>query len=81
MEFLQHSPPEGRKPQFVGRVVGLSLCQAPTGIGNHSICTIIMSLVKDGPQASVWSLKDLVKSAQVRIVAMVHRHFRSLKDH
>ena len=67
MEFLDHSPLEGEKLQLMGRVVRFSLCQAPTGIGNDCISTIVMSLTEDNPkpdlQALVWSLKGLVKSA------------------
>ena len=51
MEFLDHSPLEGEKLQFVGGVVRFSLCQTPIGIGNDGISTIIMSLVEDSPQA------------------------------
>ena len=51
MEFLDHSPFEGEKLKFVGRVMRFSLCQAPTGIGDDSIHTIIMGLVEDSPQA------------------------------
>ena len=50
MEFPDHSSLEGEKLQFVGRVMGFGLCQAPTGIGNDSIWTIIMSLIEDSPQ-------------------------------
>ena len=47
MEFLNYGQRKGEKLQFMGRLVGLSLHQAPTGIGNDSISLIIMSLVED----------------------------------
>ena len=50
VEFLTHSPFEGEKFQFVGRVMRFSLCQAPTSIGKDSIHTIIISVVEDSPQ-------------------------------
>ena len=43
MEFHNHSPLKGEKLQFMGKVVGLSLCQTPTGIGNNRISPIFMS--------------------------------------
>ena len=49
MEFLYHGPLKGKKLQFMGKVVGLSLCQTPTDIGNDSIGPIIISLVEDSP--------------------------------
>ena len=49
MKFLNCSPLEGKKLQFVGGVMGLSLCQTPTGIDNDSIGSIIMRLVEDSP--------------------------------
>ena len=49
MEFLNHGPLKGKKLQFMGAVVGLSLCQTPTGIGTDSISPIIMSLAEDSP--------------------------------
>ena len=50
MEFLNHGPPKGVKLQLMGRVMLLSLCQAPTGIGYGSIGTTIMSLIEYSPQ-------------------------------
>ena len=47
MEFLDHSPCKGKKFQLVGGVVGFSLCQVPTNIGDDGISTIITSLVED----------------------------------
>ena len=38
MEFFDYCPLEGKKFQFVCRVVGLSLAQAPTGIGHKCLC-------------------------------------------
>ena len=81
MEFLYHSPFKGKKLQFMGRVVGLSLCQTPTGIGYDSIGPIIMSLMRTAPildpQALVCSFKGVEKLAYTRIGAMVHRCFSS----
>ena len=48
MEFLNHSLFQGKKLQFMGRVVGFSLGQTPTGIGYDSISPIITGL-KDSP--------------------------------
>ena len=50
MEFLDHGPLESGKLQLMGRVVGFSLCQAPTGVGFDSISPIIISLTENGPQ-------------------------------
>ena len=50
MIFLNHRPLKGEKLQLMGRVVSFSLCQAPTGIGNDSIGTIITSLIEYKPQ-------------------------------
>ena len=50
VEFLNHSPFKGEKLQFIGGVVGSSLCQTPTGIGYDSISPIIMSLIEDSSQ-------------------------------
>ena len=36
--------------------MGLSLCYAPTGMGNDGISPIIMSLVEDSPQARPTSI-------------------------
>ena len=51
MKFLSYCPLEGEKLQFMGGVVGFSLCQTHAGIGNDGIITVIMSLVEDSPQA------------------------------
>ena len=51
MEFLNHSPFEGEKLQFMGRVEGFSLCQTPTDIGYDNISPIVTSLIEDRPQA------------------------------
>ena len=50
MEFFNYCSLKGEKFQLVHRVVGLSLVQAPTGIGYYSICTILMSLVENSSQ-------------------------------
>ena len=47
MEFPNHRPLKGEKFQFTGGLVVLSLCQAPTAVGDDSISSIIMSLVED----------------------------------
>ena len=44
-ELLNHGPLKGEKLQFVGGLMGLSLDQTPTGIGDDGISPIIMSLV------------------------------------
>ena len=49
MEFLNQGPFKGKKLQFMGGVVGLSLCQTPTGIGFESISPIIPSLIEARP--------------------------------
>ena len=49
MEFLNRGPLKGKKFQFMGGVVGLSLYQAPSGIGDGSISPIITSLVGHRP--------------------------------
>ena len=51
MEFLDHSQFEGDKFQLVSREMTFSLHQAPNGVGDDSIITIIMHLVEDTPQA------------------------------
>ena len=51
IELLDHSPLKGEKLQFVAGIMGLSLCQTATGIGDDSIGPIMMSLVEDSPQA------------------------------
>ena len=50
MKFLNHSPPKGEKLWFVDGVMGLSLCQTPTGIGDDGISFVVMSLVEDSHQ-------------------------------
>ena len=49
MKILNYSPLKDEKLQFIGGVVGLSLCQTPTGRGDDGICSIITSLVEDSP--------------------------------
>ena len=61
MELLNYSPLEGRKFQFMGWVVGFSLCEAPTSIGYDFICTILMGLIEDSPQARPTSISMEVK--------------------
>ena len=56
MEVLNHSPLMGEKLQYMGGVVGVSLCQAPTGVGNDSFGSIIKSLVEDCHQARLTSI-------------------------
>ena len=85
MKFLYSGQLKGEKLQFVGGVVGFSLCQTPTSISNDGISAIIMNLVEDSPQARPTSVsvqfKSFMKSAKARMGAVVHRYFRSLKDH
>ena len=50
MICLEHSLLKGEKLQFVGWVMGLSLCQTPFGLGNDGISFVITSLVEDTPQ-------------------------------
>ena len=66
MELLNHSSFKGEKLQVMGREVGFSLFQTPTGIGYDSISPIIMSLrttPRPHLQALVWSLKGSIKTA------------------
>ena len=68
MEFLYHSPLEGKQLQFMGRVVRFCLCQAPTGVGDDNIHTIIMNLVEDIPQARPTSIgMEFKRSGEVGI--------------
>ena len=50
MEFFDSCPLEGEKFQLVCWVVGLSLGQAPTGIGYYSVCAILVGLVENSSQ-------------------------------
>ena len=61
MKFLYYSPLGGEKFHFMGRVVRFDLGQIPTGIGDASIHTIIMSLVEDSPQARPASISMELK--------------------
>ena len=67
MKFLDHGPLKDEKLQFVGGVMGLSLCQTPTGIGDNGIGPVIISLVEHSPQARPTSIsvqfKGLLKLA------------------
>ena len=67
VELLGHSPLKSEKLQFVGWVMGLSLIQAPTSIGDDDISPIITGLIEESPRqdpkASVCSWKGLEKSA------------------
>ena len=66
MGFLDHCSFEGEKLQFVGRVMRIHLCQTPTGIGDDSICSIMMSLVEDSPQARPASISmELKRSGEM----------------
>ena len=51
MKLPDHRPLKGKKFQFVGWVMGLSLGQGPANIGDDGISPIIMCLVEDSPQA------------------------------
>ena len=50
MECFDYHPLEGEKFQLVYWVVGLSLAQAPTGLGYYSICAILMGLIENSYQ-------------------------------
>ena len=49
VEFLDHSPFEGKKLQLVSWVVGFSLAQASTSEGYDSFGAILPGLVEDSP--------------------------------
>ena len=51
VELMNYSPLKGEELKFVGWVMGLSLGQAPTGIGDDGISPNITGLVEDIPQA------------------------------
>ena len=62
-----------KKIQLVGGVVGFSLHQTPTSIGNDGINTIIMSLVEDSPQARPASISmELKRSHEIGIGKIRH---------
>ena len=67
MKFLSYSPLEGKKFQFMARVVGFSLCQTPTGIGDDSIYTIIMSLVEYSPKTRPTCIRSLIWPGEICI--------------
>ena len=52
MEFLNHFPLEGEKPQLVYWVMGFSLVQASTGVGYGCFSPILSCLVEDSSQTS-----------------------------
>ena len=56
MELLNHSPLKSDKLKFVSLVMGLSLGQTPTGIGDDGISPIIPDLVQNSPQAITTSI-------------------------
>ena len=61
MKLFNHSPLEGKKFQVVGRVMGFSLCQAPTTVGYDCIHTILVGLVEHGSQAKPTSISVELK--------------------
>ena len=61
MELLNYSPLKGEKFQFMDRVMGFSLCHAPTSIGYDCIHTILVGLVEDCPQARPISISMELK--------------------
>ena len=50
MKFFDYHPLESESFQLVCREVGLSLAQAPAGIGYYSICAILTGLVDNSFQ-------------------------------
>ena len=42
-------------------VMGFSLCQAPTSVGYDCICTILVGLIEDSPQARPTSISMELK--------------------
>ena len=82
-EISPSQPLKGKKFQLVGRVMRLGLCQAPAGIGDDTICTIITSLVEHSTQTRPTGISMKLKwpgEVCVGKKTMVHRHFRSSKD-
>ena len=61
MELLNYSLVKGEKFQFMGWVVGFSLCQAATSVGYDCISTILMCLIEDSPQARPISISMELK--------------------
>ena len=51
MQFFNYSPLKGMKFQFMDQVMGFGHWQVPTSIDYDCICTILVGLVEDGPQA------------------------------
>ena len=61
MEHLDYSSLKGGKFQFIGWVMGFSLCQAPTSVGYACIHTILIGLVEESPQARPTSISMELK--------------------
>ena len=62
MELLNYSPLKGEKFQFMSRLMGFGICQAPTSIGYDCIHTMLRGLVEDSPQARPTSIGIELKS-------------------
>ena len=76
MEFWGYCPLEGKK--LVCWVVGLSLAQAPTGIGYYSICAILTGLVENSSQTRPTGISvELEWSGEICIGMVAHSLFRS----
>ena len=68
MKHFDYSPHEGKKFQFLGRVMGFSLCQAPTSIGYDCISTILTGLVENSSQARPTSISmELERMGKVHV--------------
>ena len=68
MECFDYCPPEGEKFQLVCRAVGLSIAQAPTGIGYYSICAILVGLVENSSQTRPTGISvELERSGEIHI--------------
>ena len=67
-KFLTMAHLRVRNIQFLGGVVGFSLCQTPTSIHNDGISSIITSLVEDSPQARPTSISmELKRPCEISI--------------
>ena len=80
MEFFHYCPFKGEKFQLVCRVMGLSLAQAPTGIGYYSICAILMSLVENSSQPTPTGISvELEGSGEICIDKNRHHGTQSVQ--
>ena len=68
MEHLNYSPLKSKNFQFMGRVMGFGLCQAPTSIGSDCIHTILAGLVEDDPRPDTTSVSmELKRPGEIHI--------------